>query len=234
MAIKSFVESELEGGAVSNPCDWEARNSRTHGFTDRYYNTKIRLALTRVVVNTRESYDALEEGIQYFKERYNGNHKMYLFGEFSRLYYDMVLGNHPTLIDPLTKIHEGMKSQQHNNYRKRNFAMATYYYWMGDTETGSRYLFSEIFMIRNLAQRATGFYHETVALHKLQKNEPQQAIQSLQQAQEIFASVKSYAQIPEHNISVLETTPLEKIIIKFWQGGPFLPDTYYLDLRITW
>lgn len=234
MAIKSFAESELEGGNTTDLCDREARDSMAHGFTDRYYNTKIRLALTRIVVNTRESYDALEEGIQYFKERYNGNHKMYLFGEFSRLYYDMVLGYCPTLIKSLTKIHEGMKSQQHNNYRKRNFAMATYYYWMGDIETGSRYLFSEIFMIRNLAQRATGFYYETMALYKLRENEPWQAIQSLQQAQEVFASVKSYAQIPEHNISVLETTPVEKVMIKFWQGDPFLPDTYYLDLRITW
>lgn len=234
MAIKSFVESELGKAAVTNPYDQEVQDSRKYRFIDRYYNTKIRIALTRIAVNTQESYHALEEGIQYFKEHYDGNHKMYLFGEFSRLYYDMVLENHPALIGTLTKIHEEMKSQQHNNYRKRNFAMATYYYWMGDVETGSRYLFSEIFMIRNLAQRTTGFYHETMALHKLRNNEPQQAIQSLRQAREVFASVESYAQIPEHNISILEITSVEKIMIQFWQGGPFLPNTYYLDLRITW
>ena len=159
---------------------------------------------------------------------------MFLFLEFSRLYYDIVLENHWALIGPLTQIHEEMKLQQHNNYRKRNFAMATYYYWMGDIEAGSRYLFSEIFMIRNLAQRATGFYHETLALYKLRNNEPQQAIQSLRQAQEVFASVESYAQIPKHNISVLETTPVEKIVIQYWRGTSFMLDTYYLDLRITW
>lgn len=173
MAIKSFAQSELESGTSSDSCDQEVKDSMAHGFTDRYYNTKIRLALTKIAANTRESYDALKEGIQYFEERYNENHKMYLFGEFSRLYYDMVLGNHPALIEQLTEIHERMKLQQHNNYRKRNFAMATYYYWMGDIETGNRYLFSEIFMIRNLSQRATGFYHETTALHKLREHEPQ-------------------------------------------------------------
>ncbi len=234
MAIKSFVESELGKATVTNPYGQEVQDSRKYGFIDRYYNTKIRLALTKIAVNTHESYHALEEGIRYFKEHYDGNHKMYLFGEFSRLYYDMVLENHPALIKALTRIHEKMKSQQHNNYRKRNFAMATYYYWMGDIETGNHYLFSEIFMIRNLAQRITGFYHETMALHKLRNNEPQQAIQSLRQAWEVFASVESYAQIPEHNISVLETTSVEKIMIRFWRGGPFLTDTYYLDLRITW
>lgn len=105
---------------------------------------------------------------------------------------------------------------------------------MGDIETGSRYLYSEIFMIRNLSQRAMGFYHETMALHNLRNNEPQQAIQSLQQAYEIFLSIESYAKIPEHNISVLEKTSVKKIVIQFWCGAPFLPDTYYLDLRITW
>lgn len=234
MAIKSLVESELGKADLSDSYSQEMQDSKKYGFNDRYYNTKIRLALTRVAINTRESCHALEEGIQYFKEHYDGNHKMYLFGEFSRLYYEMVLENHPTLIGTLTKIHEEMKLQQHNNYRKRNFAMATYYYWMGDIETGNRYLFSEIFMIRNLSQRATGFYHETMALHELRNNEPQQAIQSLQQARKVFASVESYVKVPEHNISVLETTSVEKIKIQFWRGTSFLPDTYYLDLRITW
>ena len=88
--------------------------------------------------------------------------------------------------------------------------------------------------VRNLSQRATGFYHETTALHKLREHEPRQAIQLLRQAQEVFTPVASYAQIPEHNISVLKTTPVEKIAVRFWEGGPFLQDTYYLDLRITW
>ena len=234
MAVKSFVESELGEVTLSDSFNQKVQDSKKYGFIDRYYNTKIRLALTRITANTLENNRELEEGIQYFKEHYGGNHKMYLFGKFSRLYYAMVLENQPTLIDALTNIHEEMKAQQHNNYRKRNFAMATYYYWMGDIETGSRYLFSEIFMVRNLAQRATGFDHETMALHKLRSNEPQQAIQSLWQALEAFASVESYAKIPEHNISVLETTSVEKIGIQFWQGTPFLPNTYYLDLRITW
>jgi len=234
MAIKSFAESELGQVTVTYLYGQEMPDSIKYRFTDRYYNTKIRFALTRITVNTLESCHELKEGIQYFKEHYNGNHKMFLFGEFSRLYYDIVLENHWALIGPLTQIHEEMKLQQHNNYRKRNFAMATYYYWMGDIEAGSRYLFSEIFMIRNLAQRATGFYHETLALYKLRNNEPQQAIQSLRQAQEVFASVESYAQIPKHNISVLETTPVEKIVIQYWRGTSFMLDTYYLDLRITW
>lgn len=234
MAIKSFVESELNEATAAEPCDQETQDSKEHTFIDRYYNTKIRFALTRITANAQESRHALEEGIQYFKEHYGTNHKMYLFGEFSRLYYDIVLENQPALLEKLDKIHEGMKSQQHNNYRKRNFAMATYYYWLGDIETGNRYLFSEIFMIRSLAQRAAGFYHETMALHKLRNNEPQQAIQSLQQARDIFISVKSYAQIPEHNISVLETMPVDEVMIQFWRGGPLLPGIYYLDLRITW
>lgn len=234
IAIRSLVESELSKATMVNPCSQEVQDSKKYGFFDRYYNTKIRLALTSIAVNVNESYYALEKGIQYFKEHHSEKHKMYLFGEFSRLYYEMVLRNNPAIIVTLTQIHEEMKLQQHNNYRKRNFAMATYYFWMGDIETGNRYLFSEIFMIRNLAQRATGFFYETMALHKLRNNEPQQAIQSLRQAREVFASVESYAQIPEHNISVLETMSVEKIIIQFWQGTPFLPDIYYLDLRITW
>lgn len=234
IAIRSLVESELSKATMVNPCGQEVQDSKKYGFFDRYYNTKIRLALTRIAVNVNESYHALEKGIQYFKEHHSEKHKMYLFGEFSRLYYEMVLGNNPANIARLTQIHEEMKLQQHNNYRKRNFAMATYYFWMSDIETGNRYLFSEIFMIRNLAQRATGFFYETMALHKLRNNEPQQAIQSLRQAREIFASVESYAQIPEHNISVLETMSVEKITIQFWQGTPFLPYIYYLDLRITW
>lgn len=234
MAIKSFAESELAGGTADAVWNQRALDSKKHEFIDRYHNTKIRLALTKIAVNTQESLHELEEGTRYFKETYNGEHKMYLFGEFSRLYYDIVLNNHMSLIESLTKVHEKMKLQQHNNYRKRNFAMATCYYWMGDIETGSRYLFSEIFMIRSLAQRATGFYHETMALFKLRKNELRQAIQSLVQAQKVFSSVESYAQIPKHNIDVLEMMPLEKVVIQFWQGGPLLPGIYYLDLRITW
>lgn len=234
MAIKSFTESELTGEFAAKICYQRALDSKKQGYIDRYFNTKIRLALTRIVVNVQNSLDELEEGTQYFEKNYNGEHKMYLFGEFSRLYYDVVLENHPSLIEPLTKIHEKMKTQQHNNYRKRNFAMATYYYWMGDIEAGNHYLFSEIFMIRNLAQRTMGFYHETMALYQLRKCDTKQAIQSLRQAQEIFSAVESYAQIPEHNIAVLDMIPIEKIMVQFWKGGPLLSDIYYLDLRITW
>lgn len=232
MAIKSFVESELSQSDIY--ASQEIQDSRKYGFNDRYYNTKIRLALTKLYVSTSRSYYELKEGVKYFKKYYDENHKMYQFGEFSRLYYDIVFKNHLNLIDKLTQIHDNMKLQQHHNYRKRNFAMATYYYWIGDIETGSRYLFSEIFMIRNLPQRATGFYYETMALHELRNNEPKRAIQSLQKALEIFASVESYTKIPKHNISVLKTTSVEKIIVQFWKDTPFLSGIYYLDIRITW
>ena len=226
------MESELSRLDIYEP--QEMQDSKKYGFNDRYYNTKIRLALTRLDASTPKYYYELKEGIKYFKENHGENHKMYQFGEFSRLYYDIVLKNHLDIIDKLTQIHDKMKLQQHNNYRKRNFAMATYYYWIGDIETGSRYLFSEIFMIRNLSQRATGFYYETMALYELRNNEPKRAIQSLQQALEVFESVESYTKIPKHNISVLETTSVEKIIVQFWKNTSFLPGIYYLDIRITW
>lgn len=234
MALKCFVESELGGAKTTKLCDQRALESKKCGFIERYYNTKIRLALTRIVTSKKECLHDLEVGTQYFKVTYRDEHKMYLFGEFSRIYYSMVLEKRPSLIENLTQIHEKMKLQQHNNYRKRNFAMATYCYWMGDIETGNRYLFSEIFMIRNLSQRATGFYYETVALYNLRKGEPQQVICSLKQAQVVFSALKIYSQIPEHNIIVMNTTSLEEITIQFWHGESFRPDTYYLDLRITW
>lgn len=234
MAIKSFAESELGKERTDDLQNQEANACIEHGYSDRYYNTKIRLALIKIVVNTHDSRNALKEGTKYFEKRYNKNHKMYLFGMFSILYYDIVLGSRHDLIEPLIKVHEKMKLQQHNNYRKRNFAIATYFYWMGDIETGGRYLFSEIFTNRNLAKRPLGFYYETMALMKLRTGEPQQAIQALQKAQEMFSTVESYARIPQHNISVLKSTPVENVLVEYWQGDSFMPSTYYIDLRITW
>lgn len=234
MAIRSFVKSELGELDSNNTFTLKVEDTLNSDFADRYYNTKIRLALTKITVNTHDSLDALNEGTQYFREKYNCKHKMFYFGEFSRLYFEMVIKNQVSNLEILTEIHEKMKAQQHNNYRKRNFALATYYYWMGDIETGNRYLFSEIFTIRNLSRRATGFYHETMALHQLRNYNRQQALYSLKQAQEVFGTIEVYSKIIEHNITVLDTMPLEKIAIQFWKGEPFRPDTYYLDLRITW
>lgn len=233
IAIKSFVESEL-GATYNSKCNTNINESVEHGFFDRYYNTKIRLALTKVTSNLKESLFELKEGTEYFKRKYNGNHKMYYFGEFSRLYYEIVIKNDLSIIEDLTDIHEKMKAQQHNNYRKRNFAMATYYYWLGDIETGNHYLFSEIFMMRNLSQRTKGFYYETMALYQLQNFDIVQAKKSLEQALNIFSEIESYSKIIKHNIAVLDTTSIEHMKIHFWKGEEFSPNIYYLDLRIAW
>lgn len=232
MSIKCFVRSEFrEPAADVNSIVEDCKN---FNFINRYYNTKIRLALTQIVLHPEESLRELETATAYFQKKYDGEHKMYLFGEFSCLFYRMILRHEPHLMARLEQIHDKMKLQQHNNYRKRNFAIATYCFWKGDVEKGNKYLLSEIFMTRKLARRAVGFYYETVALYNLRKLAPQQAIDSLNQALEIFSAVESYAQIPRHNIMVLSRIPIEEITVKFWQGEVFCSNTYYLDLRISW
>lgn len=233
MAIKCFVESEL-GTDNIDVCDQRMKDSIEYGFVERYHNTQIRLALTKITNSTYKSLCQLKEGIQYFKEKHSGEHKMYYFGEFSLLYYEMVINDKPSIIKSLTEVHEKMKTHQHNNYRKRNFAMATYYYWLGDIETGNHYLFSEIFMMRNLSKRTKGFYYETMALYQLRIFDVSQAKASLEQALNSFSDIESYSNIINHNIALLDKTSLKDIKIAFWKGEEFDSNTYYLDFRITW
>lgn len=233
LAIKCFVQSDLQDDSPKLNFDEILLQSKKFGFIDRYYNSKIRLALTQIITHPQKSLENLTGGIEYFLNCYSAEHKMYLFGMFSFLYYDMVLNARPKLFNKILEVHEKMQLQQYNNYRKRNFALATYCYWQNDTDAADRYLFCDMFVSRSLSKRTLGFYHETLALYHLKRNDYLHAISSLQSAAKIFSELDTYLKIPAHNISVLKRGSTD-FSIQFWRGECLLQNVYYLDLRITW
>lgn len=234
MTIKSLVEMELIGEQHNGEYDSRLNCSRDHGFLDRHNNTLIRLSLARITHNYCKSMEDLAKGCNYYLTNHSENSKMYLFGQFSYLYFQVIYDNRLDLFDEVLRIHERMKINQYNNHRKRLFAISTFFFYIGNTKRACNYLLKESYMTRELSKRSQAFFYETDALLELSKGKCSAAIKSLERAALLFKHLPNYSCIPLHNIHLLESSANFEMEYEFWKGSDMKPTTYYLDPRITW
>lgn len=234
MTIKSQIESDLYGNGRRKLFSIRLDLSKKYHFEMRHYNTKIRVALSQIIYSPKECISIINSSANYFLTIEGDDSKMYIIGKFSYYFYKMVFERDLSLYEKVVYYHEKMKKDQYHNYRKRNFAMASFCYMMGDCETGNKYLFSEIYSTRKLAGRNYAFFKETIALYELKSNNINNSILELNIASEIFKELPSYCIVPKHNISVIEKYKYDIKRIAFWMGEVLEENTYYIDPRITW
>ena len=231
MTVKSQIDTDLYGDKSINECDFRTSLIKKYNFETRYYNTKLRLALSRSIFNIDESISTIETCTEFFFNNYGSEHKMYIIGKFSSLFYKMVYKDY-NFISKVIEYHQKMKKNQYNNYRKRCYAIAAYYYMIGDVKSGNHYLFPEIYLSRNMADRGFAFYQETVALYELINGNQINAIDALNKAYKCFEELVSYNVIIKHNIHFIQENHniIENVV--FWDGKELEKDKYYLDPRI--
>lgn len=233
MTVKSQIEIDLNGIESLAICEYRTSLSKKYNFEIRYYNTKLRLAIIQIVIDIKKSISVIKECTDYFLNKEGEENKMYIIGKFSSLYYRMVYNN-DNLIDEVTKYHQYMKKNQYHNYRKRCYAMASYFYMIGDLESGNKYLFPEIYLTRELADRNYAYYQETIALYELINENNDNAINALNKAYACFEHLSSYNSIIKHNIDFIMRKKDIRDNIEFWNGKAMNRDKYYIDPRIIY
>lgn len=231
MTVKSQIETDLMGVNSLKRCDKRTLMSEKYNFKTRHYNTKLRLALARSVIDIEESITVIDECTEYFFKTEGNQSKMYVIGKFSSLFYRMVYRDEP-LIDDVIYFHQEMKANQYHNFRKRNYALASYYYMIGDIESGSKYLFPEMYFSRELANRNFAFYQETIALFEFLNGNFDNAIMALKKAYDCFSNLKSYNKIIKHNMDYIKNHKSVIDNIEFWDGKSLIKEKYYIDPRI--
>jgi hypothetical protein len=126
-----------------------------------------------------------------------------------------------------------MKKHFFNDYRKKNFAIASFYYCNGEFGLGNQYLFQEANIERELRPRQKAFYHETVALSEYLSGRDDNALDALEKASVIFQYLPEYHKIIHHNQELIkEGTENRKAY--FCCIDRLEKGIYYVDPRCVW
>lgn len=177
-------------------------------------------------------------------EKYGSEEKFYLWSKMDTVYLKYINGIDKNW-DDLIDIHNAFQKNYYNDFKKRSIAMASIAYYIGDSETGDRYLIKDMANQRGIRPRLQAFFHETLALkivvecHKNSSANLSDAIDELSKAKVIFKELPDYVKIIDHNIKLVEHI-IEKCKcnipcnIEFYTGGEMKSDIYYIDSRCIW
>lgn len=167
-------------------------------------------------------------------EEYGKNDKHYLWCMFYYYFYKMIFEKDHSLFKNVQKYHEKMRSNQYGNYRKKLYAMASYFYSIGDILTGNSYLFMDTLFPYESRNRYQVFYYETLALYESLNNNYDDAIQYLNKAISYIGTAQNYSIIPLHNKKLLEAKKFSSSRIKFFINEIMDLSIYYIDPRSAW
>lgn len=127
-----------------------------------------------------------------------------------------------------------MKKNFYNDYRKKIFGLAAFYYCIHQVELGNHLLFHEVHFERDLRPRQKAFYYETVALYESLYGSLDEARNALRKAEKIFAQLPDYLAITRHNLRLLDASEIRPQSAKFYCGGTLEDHIYYADPRSAW
>jgi hypothetical protein len=146
----------------------------------------------------------------------------------------MIYKKNFSVIDQATTLHEKMKKDFYNDYRKRITALINFYYSQNELEMGNKYLFSDVHVKRDYRPRQNGFHLSAVALHESITGKYNDAILTLERSANVFSHLPSYLRIIEHNLSLLKTERFDVQKIEFSFGKNMHEGTFYIDPRCIW
>ena len=149
-------------------------------------------------------------------------------------YLKLVQEGDPNELLQVTHFHKALKKNFYNDYRKKLFGLAAFYYCIHQENLGNHLLFQEVGFERDLRPRQKAFYYETVALYEYLYGSLDEARNALYIAAEIFAKLPDYVAIIRHNLHLLGTSTKRPKFAKFYCGGNMEDDIYYADPRSAW
>ena len=160
--------------------------------------------------------------------------KYYLWSAFGYYYMLITFQNNFTVLNELIAVHELMKTNYYNDYRKKISGLAILFFQIGDIKQGHQYILSDAYVKREMRPRQKAFYYETLALSEILQNNYSKACDLLKKAEYIFKKIPDYKSIIQHNIDILEKGSFSQNSIEYSFGKSLNENVYYLDPRCIW
>lgn len=232
--IRTLIESERNLPSAEEHYIQRSTAALDYGFQYRCQTFKVRYGLTLATRNIQLASVIMDECMQELEKSRGQNDRYYLWAGFTLHYLKMVRDNDLSELPQTTCFHEKLKKNFYNDYRKKIFGLAAFYYCIQQVELGNHLLFQEVSFERELRPRQKAFYFETVALYECMYGSLDEARNALHKAEEIFAQLPDYLVIVKHNLHLLDTCASRPQCAKFYCGGSLEDNIYYADPRSAW
>ena len=206
----------------------------TFGFHYRALSFSARYALTLCYTDITLCMKILFDTGETILAEYGENDKHYLWCMFYYYFYKMISEENHSYFNKVHYFHEKMRVNQYGNYRKKLYAMAAYFYSIGDISTGNGYLFRDTLFPYESRNRYQVFYYETLALYESLNEKYDKAIQYLDAAISYINTAQNYSVVPLHNKKLLEEKEFSASRIRFFINGKMDLSIYYIDPRCVW
>lgn len=204
-----------------------------YGYQYEKFFFTLRYAETMYFYNTEGAKPFVKNSMDDLEKFYGKEEKFYLWAKMDYDFLLLLLDEDTTIIDVIQD-REALKKDFFNDYRKRTFCIAQYFYAQKDITAGDQYLFEESSISRELRPRQLGFYHETLAVRELLTGNHKEALINLKEAEKKFLNLDSYTGLIRHNMNVIETSYDNEVKIKYSINGQLEKGVYMLDPRCIW
>ncbi len=203
-------------------------------FDYRAETYSVRYAQTIMRCMPSEALRLFKSAMLEIKRKRGNSDKYYLWSAFGYYYMLITFQNDFTVLSELTAVHEQLKTNYYNDYRKKIFGLATLYFQIGDIAQGNQYILSDAYVKREMRPRQKAFYYETMALNEVLQKNYSNACDLLRKAEYIFAELPNYKNIIQHNINILEKGSFSQNSIEYSFEKDLSESVYYLDPRCIW
>jgi len=234
MVIKTLIDSDMEKAGIHDEFLMRLKKMRENNFDYRAKSFQVRYTQTLLQRSPNIALELLQKSMNDIYSEHGQEDKYYLWSGMCYYFMQMVYKKNFSAIDQVIMLHEKMKKNFYNDYRKKILALANFYFSQRELEVGKKYLFSDIYVERALRPRQKGFYYSTVALHESIVGEYDEAIAALNISADIFSHLPSYLKIIKHNLSLLKAGNFNVEKIEFCCGEHMSKDTFYIDPRCIW
>jgi hypothetical protein len=233
LVIQTLMDSDLNKPGVDHKFEQYCREIQENGFEYRYQTFRIRYGLTLLLRDMDFASTIMRESDDYLRTLKCGEDKYHLWADMTFHYICMIQQNSFRELEEVIKIHNKMKRHFFNDYRKNNFAIASYYYCNDEFELGNQYFFQEAYIERDLRPRQKAFYYETVALYEYLSERDQHALNALNKASVIFKYLPEYHKIIRHNQDLIKKGT-ENRKANFCCVDQLEKGIFYVDPRCIW
>lgn len=234
MVIKSLIEADT--GSSAHYVHFVKRQELMikNNFTYRAETFSVRYAQTIMRCMPEKALQLFENAVKEIERTRGNSDKYYLWSAFDYYYMLITFQNDFTVLPKLTNVHEALKVNYYNDYRKRIPGIATLFFQTGDMEQGFQYIFSDACVKREMRPRQRAFYYETMAFSEALQKNYSNASDFLNKAADIFENLPEYKDIVLHNIDILQKESFSQNSIKYCFEKSLDENIYYLDPRCIW
>lgn len=234
MVIKSLIEADTN--APNHYKYFKQRNELMikNNFIYRAITYSVRYAQTIMRRTPKNALQLLENAMKEIENMRGGSDKYYLWAAFGYYYLLITFKNDFKSLSQLKDIHEQMKTNYYNDYRKKSIGMAALFLQLEDISQGFEYIFSNACAQREMRPRQKAFYYESLALSEALQNQYENAIDHLKKSIKIFENLPEYKDIALHNINILSTGIFSQNNICYCYDKTLHTNIYYIDPRCIW